>query len=258
MNKAINIERHILYALLAICTLATYSFSQPEIEPEWQPELGVYVLPADVATFTYAENWWEGIYPQDSSLISEPSAPYSAYENVDFRLNSRVTSDYNPYASTLCEWNQNMQLLDMSIGELVQWSGQSAQGLTTTYWRDFGHEAQISVYTTNLTISAHPCGYPQPEFPVEPIVINEVGGWIGISFIAMQIVMPPNLNAAGYLYEKVTGCNVFCNLPQTNRYGGVPSACIQLQIPFVWENCSPIVRVVKNVQACVCYDISWN
>ena len=219
---------------------------------DWQPADEPYVIPPEVAAYTYAENWWD--VTGNGTAISQPDAPYTAFENTSFEINSRITSDYNPYTSSLCEWDQNMLLLDMSIGELVEWSGRNSSGYTTTFWRGFDQGSGISVYTTTMTISAYPCGEPQSTTEVEPIMVEGAGRWIGISFVAMQIVMPPDLNVAGYLSEKVAGCNVFCNLPQTNRYAGPPSACVQLQIPIVFE-CSPTVRVVKNAQSCVCFDV---
>lgn len=81
---------------------------------------------------------------------------------------------------------------------------------------------------------------------------------VGITYIAMQLALPPNLNVLGYLYEKVQPCDVYCGAPLTNRYDGRPSACIQLQIPFGPFGCSILVRVVKNAQACICFDVGYN
>ena len=80
---------------------------------------------------------------------------------------------------------------------------------------------------------------------------------IGITYIAMQLAIQPP-TPAGYLYEKVQPCNVYCNAPLTNRYPGPPVSYIQLQIPYGPFGCSLIVRVVRNTQAGICYDVGYN
>ncbi len=81
---------------------------------------------------------------------------------------------------------------------------------------------------------------------------------LGITFIGMQLVLGQPPNPTGYFYEKVQPCNVYCGAPQTNYTPGPPVGCIQLQIPFGPFGCSAVVRVVKGVQACICYDVGWN
>lgn len=152
--------------------------------------------------------------------------------------------------------------VDMTVGVI---SPQGRQNFVAAYWTQQSSGTSMTAVAP-LSVGWEPAdtgnyltqSSVQATCPYDPYVTaGNAAIPIGISFIAMQLVIQPP-NAAGYLYEKVQPCDVHCNVPQTNRTGGPPSACIQLQVPYGPLGCSLIVRVVKNVQACICFDVSYN
>lgn len=152
--------------------------------------------------------------------------------------------------------------VNMTVGVI---SPQGRQNYGAGYWTQQSSGTSMTVVVP-LNVAWEPADTGnyltetsvQATCPYDPFVTyGSASIPIGISFIAMQLVLQPP-TPAGYLYEKVQPCDVYCNVPQTNRTAGPPVGCIQLQIPYGPLGCSAIVRVVKYAQACICFDISYN
>ncbi len=95
-----------------------------------------------------------------------------------------------------------------------------------------------------------------PLCPEETEFGSAIAAPVGVSYIAMAYAAGPS-STGWFRYDKVPGCQVYCNAPQSNWTAPPWSYCIQLQIPYVYF-CSPVVRVKRNPSNCVCFDVNLN
>lgn len=230
---------------LFVLMTATAAYSQAIYSDVWIDEStsnengeGAFVTGRGVSEINYVDE--DGV--EVETTLTSPNGRTvmsGAFGEISAQADARLTWDWDDFVGNFTIRVERFPMCSDGSG----WTNEEGVLITHGYNRNTG------------TIWWRPTGYqrcPRNSFAT----LRSIP--IGVTFIAMQIVMPPNLNAAGYLYEKVQPCDVYCNLPQTNRTPGPPSACIQLQIPFGPLGCSKLVRVVKNVQACICYDVGWN
>jgi hypothetical protein len=121
---------------------------------------------------------------------------------------------------------------------------------TTAQLLDPDNEADIGDYETMLEVTpVCPATRSEREFISYSVPV-------GVSFIAMELAGGPS-STGWFRYDKVPGCHVYCNDPQSNWMAPPQASCIQLQIPYVYV-CSPIVRVRRSPASCVCFDININ
>lgn len=119
----------------------------------------------EIIGFTYTDSWWE-VVPNPSSTVvlkDENDNDLPGYENGTLEFLGSATNDSNPWSYAQCQWNQNIQLLDLNINQLISMTGFSNYGGTWMgSWggsgSDFGSiQFQTQAGLDNCTVS--------PEMP---------------------------------------------------------------------------------------------
>jgi hypothetical protein len=199
--------------------------------------------PVDVIAYTYTDSYWD-VTPnsQDTSYLTDENGnTLPAYGSATLNFYGSVTSDYNPWAQTQCQWNQNMMLLDLSIDQLIAMGSLSGWGSTSFARWDFwgGTESAIQL---NVRVGIDNCGPTMPLLPPEGvggIITDGISGTSHSRYLNVVSFIP---NPVFYTYRHNTShqrenCPARCALeiPQTLTYvsnQGYPGHELDLKLAF--------------------------
>jgi len=225
----------VLLVILAL-TSSTYGYIDPE--SPYAPE------PVDVIAYSYTDSYWD-VTPNSQNtgyMTDENNVTLPAYENGTLNFYGSITSDYNPWAQTQCQWNQNMMLLDLSIGQLLSMGSLSGWGSTMFASWSFsggGPEAGIQL---NAMVAVDNCGPTMPQMPLGGIGGTIIDGISGTSHSRYIHILPAIPNPVFYEYKHNTShtreeCPARCAMiiPQNVVFvstGGYPRHEIDVELPF--------------------------
>lgn len=240
------------FVLIAVLALAfsTYGYIEPEIA--YIPE------PAEVIAYTYTDSYWD-ITPNSQStsyMTDESGNTLPAYENGTLNFYGSVTSDYNPWAQTQCQWNQNMMLLDLTIGQLLNANSISNLGTTWMGGWSFGSGGEVAI-ELSATVGISNCGPTMPQMPPGGVGGTIIDGISGTSHSRYIYIFSPIPNPVYYKYRHNTShsretCPARCALkiPENVIFAALGTAYpgheIDLELPFDKNGICAVAYVYRD------------
>lgn len=232
------------------------------------PESGYTPVPADVIAYTYTDSYWD-VVPngnESSYFTDENNEVLPIYEDATLNFYGTVTSDYNPWAQTQCQWNQNMMLLDMTIEQLLMMNNFTSLGTTTMgLWNLTSRTESAFQFSADVGIDS--CGPTMPQMPLEGVGGIIVDGLSGMShswyvWYATYPVGPVNLYHFRHTRRhSVENCIAMCqNIIRTNVIfvsPWFPGPNIDIILPFDKQGRCPSAWIYQQGNRMACYN-NWN
>lgn len=234
------------------------------------PESGFAPEPMDVITYTYTDSYWD-VTPNGSESgywTNENDEVLPIYENATLNFYGTVTSDYNPWAQTQCQWNQNMMLLDMTMQQLLEMGSLTGWGTTTMgHWNLTG--SSESAFQLNANVGIDSCGPTMPQMPPGGVGGTIIDGISGTSHSRYLVLFSPIPNPVLYQYRHNTAhtreqCPAQCamKIPQVVVYFGLyPGHELDLKLPFdkngICDKGSWEPEIITRNECYNTYDFPW-
>lgn len=229
-------------AVIAFTLILTLTgFSKYSEEPI-NPEAPIILYPQDVVAFTYTDSWWDATANPNGKgyMEDEDGNQLPAYESGILNFHGVVSSDYNPWAASQCQWNQNMQLLDLSINQMMQMTGWSSNGSTSFGQWDFNSGDDFGPIRFQANVSIDSCPPEMPQVILTEPVITIIDGVSGTSNSHYEWASSHTFPLPSFLYQHTsshaqTSCPAFCASsikPVVAYIGRYPGPDLNLKLPF--------------------------